>query len=148
LEYYHQSARKVEEMSQKLKKTSVYMGASATALFGLAFVSYYNSRYEKATIVSNPRLRASPDDLLNSSSDNIDFTALSSTFSMFIWGLVMAKAKTGFNASGSKDKESVGQAFKKLLGMVALISVATLAKLNAENNYIENWVNSSGQDPH
>lgn len=66
---------------------------------------------------------------------------------MFIWGLVMAKAKTGFSASGSKDKESVGQAFKKLLGMVALISVATLAKLNADNKYIENFVGSSNSQP-
>ena len=62
---------------------------------------------------------------------------------MFIWGLVMAKAKMGFSASGTKDKESVGQAFKKLLGMVALISVATLAKMNADNKYLESWVAGS-----
>lgn len=32
-----------------------------------------------------------------------DFKALYSSFSMFIWGLIMAKAKAGFNAATSKD---------------------------------------------
>ena len=50
LEYYHSSARKVEEMSQKLKKSSIYLGASATVLFGYAFVTYYNARYEKTSV--------------------------------------------------------------------------------------------------
>jgi hypothetical protein len=63
---------------------------------------------------------------------------------MFIWGLVMAKAKTGYNAATSnKDKESTGAALRKLIGMVGLITVATLAKLNADNNYVENWISGN-----
>lgn len=58
-----------------------------------------------------PKLGASPDDYssyFNTKSGEFDLSCLSSTFSMFIWGLVMAKAKTGFSASGTKDKETVG----------------------------------------
>jgi hypothetical protein len=69
---------------------------------------------------------------------------------MFIWGLVCAKAKTGYKASMSKDKETVTSSFKKLLGMVALITVATLAKLNVDTQFVESWLNpsssSSSQD--
>ena len=57
----------------------------------------------------------------------------------------MAKAKTGLQASATTDKESVGQAVKKLIGMIALVSVATVAKLNAENNYLGSWM--GGQSP-
>jgi hypothetical protein len=34
---------------------------------------------------------------------NLNISALSSTLSMFIWGLVMAKARAGFTAASSKD---------------------------------------------
>lgn len=84
------------------------------------------------------RLGASTDGFFDSKGE-VDLSAISSTFSMFIWGIVMAKAKTGLTASASKDKETVGVAFKKLLGMVALVTIASVAKLNAENNYLQDY---------
>ena len=61
---------------------------------------------------------------------------------MLIWGVVMAKVKSGFNAAASKDHETVKSVFTKIVGMTALIGIATFAKLNSENHYVENWANS------
>jgi len=49
-----------------------------------------------------------------------------------VWGLVMAKAKTGFNAASTKDKEQVQSSFKRAVSIVVLLGVATLAKMNAD----------------
>jgi hypothetical protein len=59
---------------------------------------------------------------------------------MFIWGLVMAKAKAGFSASVSKDHLTVKSTLTKVVGMTVLIALASFAKLNAENHYIESWM--------
>ena len=40
-------------------------------------------------------------------SGNLDFSTVSSTLSMLMWGLVMAKAKTGFTAASVKESSSV-----------------------------------------
>lgn len=72
---------------------------------------------------------------------------MSSALSMMIWGLVMAKAKTGMNAASSKDKETVGSAVKKIAGLMGLIGVATLAKLNADYNYIGSYLDTSSATP-
>ena len=61
---------------------------------------------------------------------------------MLIWGIVMAKVRSGFNAASSKDHETVKSVFTKVVGMTALITIATIAKLNSENHFIENWANT------
>lgn len=58
----------------------------------------------------------------------------------------MAKAKTGFSASQSKDKEVVGTSFKRLLSLVVLLGIATVAKLNADYQYVESWVSNYASD--
>ena len=50
----------------------------------------------------------------------------------------MAKAKAGFNAASSKDNETVKSSLVKIAGLTALIAVASFAKLNAQNHYLEN----------
>ena len=47
------------------------------------------------------------DELVDAATGNINISAISSTFSMFMWGLIMAKAKTGFTAAFSKDTATV-----------------------------------------
>jgi hypothetical protein len=59
---------------------------------------------------------------------------------MFIWGLVMAKAKAGFTASQSKDQGVVSSSFGKMIGLMFLIGVAGVAKWNADSHYLENLV--------
>lgn len=55
----------------------------------------------------------------------------------------MAKAKTGFNAASTKDKEAVGSSFKRLLSLIFLLSIATFAKMNADFQYLESWVSDA-----
>ena len=59
-----------------------------------------------------------------------------SAFSLFIWGLVMAKAKTGYNAAQSKEKMSLKSSMKKLGLMFVLISVATLTQYSTQSSSI------------
>jgi hypothetical protein len=82
---------------------------------------------------------------LKSSGDvttDASYASSASSLSMLIWGVVMAKVKSGFNAAASKDHETVKGVFTKIVGMTALIGIATFAKLNSENHYVENWANS------
>lgn len=62
-----------------------------------------------------------------------------------MWGLVMAKAKTGFAAAAVKDSASVQSSFKSMIGMAVLVCVAGLAKLNADNHYVENFMDGVKQ---
>ena len=57
---------------------------------------------------------------------------------MFIWGLVMAKARAGFTAASSKDQGVVSSGFGKMIGLMFLIGVAGLAKWNADSHFLDN----------
>ena len=69
---------------------------------------------------------------------NLNLSAVSSTLSMFIWGLVMAKARAGFTAASSKDQGVVSSGFGKMIGLMFLIGVAGLAKWNADSHFLDN----------
>jgi hypothetical protein len=56
---------------------------------------------------------------------------------MFIWGLVMAKAKT---ASTSKDQSVVTSSYSKMVGLAVMIGVASLAKWNADSHFLDKMV--------
>ena len=47
------------------------------------------------------------DEFIDAATGNVSISAISSTISMFMWGLIMAKAKTGFSAAFSKDASTV-----------------------------------------
>jgi hypothetical protein len=44
----------------------------------------------------------------------------------------MAKAKTGFSAALSKEKEVVSYSYKRFIQLIVLVGVASLFKLNAD----------------
>lgn len=46
---------------------------------------------------------------------------------MIIWGMIMAKAKSGYTAAMSKDHTQVQSQYKNVLTLFALIAVATFA---------------------
>lgn len=75
-------------------------------------------------------------------SGNLGIEAIASTFQMLLWGLVMAKAKTGFSAAATKNLGSVKSSQGKMVGIGILICIAGLAKLNADNHYIDNFVDT------
>jgi hypothetical protein len=49
-----------------------------------------------------------------------------------VWGLIVAKAKTGLTAAASQDKEAVSSSFKRMVSIAVLITVASVAKMNAD----------------
>jgi hypothetical protein len=51
---------------------------------------------------------------------------------MLIWGLVMAKAKTGITASTTKDNTKVQSSWGKILKVMVLIGVVTYAQMQLE----------------
>ncbi len=53
--------------------------------------------------------------------------------STFIWGLVMAKAKQGFNAVQSGKHENVQGSVKKAIVLVALIGAALCVKIGTDS---------------
>ena len=73
--------------------------------------------------------------IYNPDTGDLDFKAFSSVVSMLVWGLIMAKAKTGFAASSSKDKETVSSSFKRMTTILVLLVIASVAKLNADYQF-------------
>jgi len=71
--------------------------------------------------------------------------ALSSGLSIFLWGLVAAKAKTGFTAATTKDKDTVSYSFKKMVSLLLVLAFATLAKMNADHSFIDSILNPTDQ---
>ena len=63
----------------------------------------------------------------------INFSALSSSFSMFIWGLIIAKAKSGYSAAVSKDPQTVKSAWTNILCLLTLVGIATYAQIKFDN---------------
>jgi hypothetical protein len=63
----------------------------------------------------------------------MDYKSLYNTFSMFIWGLIMAKTKAGYNAALSKDHTNVKNSWKNTVTIIILIAVATFVQIRLEN---------------
>ena len=121
----------VENLSTKLKKMSICFGVTSAAFCSYSIYTYVSQ--EKAMGPNSHRLGAT------SSGETYDLSSVSSQFSIFIWGMLMAQAKTGYNAATTSEKSTVQGTFKKLLSFVCLATVAHFAKINAENNYLENF---------
>ena len=47
---------------------------------------------------------------------------------MFVWGLILAKAKTGYAASSSKNSDQVQGQFKSVIALLIMVAVATFAQ--------------------
>lgn len=52
---------------------------------------------------------------------------------MFMWGLVIAKAKSGITASASKDHSVVKSSYSKTVVMAVLVGIAYVAKYNSDH---------------
>jgi len=53
--------------------------------------------------------------------------AISGALSMVVWGLILAKAKSGYNAATSKDHTSVQASWKNTIGLLVLTALTTFA---------------------
>ena len=66
--------------------------------------------------------------------NELNFKSMYSSFSMLIWGLIMAKAKAGYSAASSKDHASVKSQCKNVFFLVALVAVACVAQYKYESS--------------
>ena len=148
LELFEKSAKKVEDLGNSLKTASIGFGVLGVVCFGVACVSFFGDSIQAMIQnqgVANKKLQGgltdiNYEDYLNAG--NLNISAISNTLSMFLWGLVMAKAKAGFTAATSKDASAVNSSIGKMIGLGVLICVAGVAKLNADNHYLENFVDT------
>ena len=69
-------------------------------------------------------LATSPKGKLGSAIDQTDMSTAINGISMVIWSLVAAKAKQGYDASGSKDTQTVGSALERVGSLILMIVVA------------------------
>jgi len=95
-----------------------------------------NTLYQASQV--KPKLGASADDFSGyfNSDTGLNFSAISSTLSMFVWDLLWPK-QSWFLSHYFKRQETITSTLPKLLGMFGLIAVATLCKLNADNHYLD-----------
>ena len=134
LKLFQKSAERVESLSSSLKKVSVLVGVVAAFCLVTAIFRYTASVQAPAKKLQNPL--ADGAEYVNANGD-IDLSSLSKGLSMFIWGLVLAKAKAGVTAAASKDHKTVSSSYGKTVGIMLLIGVASIAKYNAETNFVD-----------
>lgn len=60
-----------------------------------------------------------------------------SSFSMLIWGLIMAKAKSGYSAAVSKDHPTVKSSYKNIFTILVLVVIACAAQMKFESSFKE-----------
>jgi len=78
-----------------------------------------------------PRTQQAQESSFMSSDDSIDISQLAGMASIFIWGLVLTKAKSGLEAADSSESGKVGGLLSKIMTMIVLIAVSALFKLVA-----------------
>lgn len=53
---------------------------------------------------------------------------------MFVWGLILAKAKTGYAASSNKNSDQVQGQFKSIIALLFMVAIATFAQTQLEKD--------------
>ena len=53
---------------------------------------------------------------------------------MLIWSLLVAKAKVGFAASSSKDSETVQSSWKRVVKILLVVGIMSVAQLKLDPN--------------
>jgi len=126
LEYYQKHVDKTERARQRLHSYSQVCMVAAVGALGYAVVSYLSSPAQapSRTASGRPHLGAA-----NAAEETDEVAGMLSGISVFIWGLVLAKARQGMEAAGTKDSGSVGGLLKKSAGLMFLIAVASIAQL-------------------
>ena len=64
----------------------------------------------------------------------MDITSAANVASMFIWGLVLAKAKSGLEAVETQDTSKVGGLLSRATSLIMLIAMSAICKLVAITN--------------
>ena len=125
LAYYQKHVEKTERAQKRLHSFSrFFMFASVAALGYLAYCYFSPAQSVRKAATGRHRLGAS-----NVAEEADGMTDMVSGISVFIWGLVLAKARQGMEAASTKDSESVGGLLKKSAGLIFMIAVASAFQL-------------------
>ena len=114
LQHFQKHLERVENLQQRLSKFSVLLLGAGLSVIAYGALSYMESR----------SLATSPKGKLGSAIDQTDMSTAINGISMVIWSLVAAKAKQGYDASGSKDTQTVGSALERVGSLILMIVVA------------------------
>lgn len=133
LKHYKSHVEKTQLHQKNLKRVSnlfVFVGAFAFAFAVFSFMT------PKAA--PKPRLRLAPhigdgqeQAQFIAADGSYDISSMASYASVFIWGLVLTKARSGLEASDSKDSSKVGGLLQRATSLIALICASALFKLIA-----------------
>ena len=100
------------------------MIASVAALGYMAYCYFSPAQAGRKTAAGKPRLGAG-----SVAEETDEMSGMFSGISVFIWGLVLAKARSGMEAASSKDSGSVGGLLKKAAGLIFMIAIASVFQL-------------------
>ena len=144
---FEKSGKKVETLGNSLQKASIGIGVVGVVCFSFACISFLSSSVQvisqNSALMGNKKLQTGSGDYKDFLNDrNLNISAISNSFSMFIWGLVMVKAKIGFSIATSKDVSAVQSTIGKMIGFGVLFCIVGVAKLNSDNYYVENFVDT------
>ena len=83
-----------------------------------------------------PKVGATTETAMPAADGSVDFSQLANMASMTIWGLVLAKARSGLEAVETKDTSKVSSLFSRVVSLIVLICSAAIFKLiaNATEN--------------
>ena len=130
LQYLKKHQKKVEHHKQRVhtfSKGMMFLGIGALAYVAYCFMFQSQHQQHHRYSGKHHRLGASMDE---SQAMGQTFSALS----VAIWGMVVSKAKSGLEAAGKNDSNSVGGLVKKIGTLCALIGVASVFQLMGTMN--------------
>ena len=130
LEYVQRHQKKVEHHRRRMHRFHKILFAVGIGALGYMFIRHYahNQRMHEE---ADETIYAGRNHRLGASNDTAQANAYGSTFSAMsvaIWGLVIAKAKTGMDVSSKNDASSVGGLVKKIGTICTLIAAASLCQ--------------------
>lgn len=140
LKYYKAHVEKVQDHQARLKRVSnlfIFVGAFA---FAFAIYSFMSFQPAKAPVTHKlklaPKVGATTETVMPVADGSVDFSQLANMASMTIWGLVLAKARSGLEAVETKDTLKVSSLFSRVVSLIVLICSAAVFKLiaNATEN--------------
>lgn len=97
---------------------------SVIALAYMAYCYFTPAQTARRTAGGKPRLGAG-----SVAEETDEMSSMFSGVSVFIWGLVLAKARSGMEAATTKDSGSVGGLLKKSAGLIFMIAIASVFQL-------------------
>ena len=103
---------------------------SIAALGYAAYCYFMPAQTSRSTVGGRPRLGAS-----NAADGTNEMGSMFNGISVFIWGLVLTKARQGMEAANTKDSEKAGGLLKKSAGLIFMIVAASVFQLLSSFKY-------------